>query len=140
MDPAAARYVLEHGGAFPIYPNEVMDDAWLTAADRRAIRAAGTPTARFVADEIGPFMWMGLTVGRLVGYHGLYLHGLIPVAIALDPEVAAAPTMHRVTMVDGGRNGYRFAFTDDPSVPERPVYVRLTDGRRVAEQTIRACR
>jgi len=140
VDPAAARYVLEHGGVFPIYPNEVMDDAWLTWSDQRRIRAAGTPLARFVAEEIGPFLWMGLTVGRLAGYRGLYLHGTIPLAIALDPEVAAPPVMRRVTMVDGGRNGFHFAFTDAPSVPERPVFVRLADRNRVAGQTIRTCR
>lgn len=138
VDPKSARYVLKHGGVFPIYPNEVMDDAWLTWSDQQAIRRAGTPLSRFVASEIGPFLWMGLTVGRLAGYRGLCLHGLIPVAIALDPEVAAPPALKRVIMVDGGRNGWRFGFTDDPSVPERPVYGRLVDRERVEKNTVAA--
>lgn len=140
VDPAAARLVLERGGVFPIYPNEVMDDAWLTWADQRELRRSGTAMGRFVAGEIGPFLWMGLTVGRLAGYRGIYLHGLIPLAIALDPEVAEAPVMKRVIMVDGGRNGWRFGFTDDPTVPERPVYARLIDGKRVERTTVERCK
>ena len=140
VDPVAARYVLEHGGVFPIYPNEVMDDAWLTLLDQRRIRDMGTPTARFVADEINPFLWLGLTAGRLAGFHGLYLHGVIPLAIALDPEVAEPPTMRRVTMKNGGRNGFHFIFTDDPAVPERPVYARLTDRERVQRTMVERSR
>lgn len=140
VDPKAAAYVLERGGVFPIYPNEVMDDAWIGRADQRAFRAAGTPLSLFLADEINPFLGLSLTVGRLAGYRGLYLHGVIPLAVALEPELAEAPAMRRVTMAKRRVGGYYFAFTDDPAVPPRPVYARLADRERLTAELIQRCR
>jgi hypothetical protein len=117
-----------------------MDDAWIGRADQRAFRAAGTPLSLFLADEINPFLGLSLTVGRLAGYRGLYLHGVIPLAVALEPELAEAPAMRRVTMAKRRVGGYYFAFTDDPAVPPRPVYARLADRERLTAELIQRCR
>ena len=46
VDVPAVRYVLEHAGTnMRIYPNEIMDEAFLTRADRSALSHAATPLA-----------------------------------------------------------------------------------------------
>lgn len=139
-DPEAARYVLDRGGDFPIYPNEIMDDAWLTRADLRALKQADTPLARLVADELNPFFSVVSTVGRLVGFRGLNLHGVIPAAMAFDPSLAEPPRMLRVTMVPAKSGGFAFALTNDPAVPLRPVYTKLKDPQKVQAAMIERCR
>ncbi len=140
VDPEAARFLLEHGGDFIIYPNEIMDDASLTMSDRRGLERAATPLSTWVASQTAPFTILGSTIARLAGWHGMYLHGVIPAAIALDPSLAAPPVMRRVTMVHRRAGGYTFALTDDPQVPERPVYLKLNDPERVKQRLLEKCK
>lgn len=136
VDPKAAQYVLDHADNFIIYPNEIMDDARFTFADRRALKKTGTPLARFIADETAPFLrTMGL-FNALSGHPGIYLHGVIPAAIAFDPDLAEDPTELRVIMVRHKLGGFSFAISEDVSVPARPVYVRLRDPRTVETRII----
>jgi len=139
VDSQAARYVLEHADHFIIYPNEIMDDARFTRADRRALERAGTPLAVFVADEIAPFLHTLRVVNALSGHPGIYLHGVIPVAIALDPGLADAPEELRVIMSRHQIGGFAFAVSEDASVPTRPVYVRLRDPQTVETRLLERC-
>lgn len=140
VDPEAARYVLEHAGEFILYPNEIMDDARFTRSDRKALRRAGTPLARFVADEVGPaFHTLGI-VNALRGEPGLFLHGVIPLALALEPDLAAPPIKLRVTMEKRRFGGYIFTATEDPAVPLRKIYVRLREAETLESRTRDRCR
>jgi inosine-uridine nucleoside N-ribohydrolase len=129
VDPEAARYVLDHAGTrnVLIYPNEIMDDAWLSPADLRKLGRTDTDLARYVSSELHPFSVFALTIGRLAGMRGFVLHGAIPLAIALDPSLAQEPQMLRVNMSYRKLGGWYFTVTDDPAVPERPVYAKLGD-------------
>ncbi len=133
VDPKAAQYLLDHADHFIIYPNEIMDDARFTRADRRALKKAGTPLALFVADEIPPML---NSVGLL---SGLKLHGVIPVAIAFDPELAETPQELRVIMVPHKIGGFSFAVSQDASVPARPVSIRLRDPQTVETRLRERC-
>ena len=139
VDPEAARYVLEHAGDFILYSNEIMDDARFTHADRKALRRAGTPLARFVADEVGPaFHTLGL-VNALRGEPGLFLHGVIPLALALEPDLAEPPIELRVAMAKRRLGGYIFAISEDPAIPARKLYVRLSDPATLEQRSRERC-
>ncbi|MFO8058689.1 MAG: nucleoside hydrolase [bacterium] len=140
VDPPAARYVLEYVDNFKLYPNEIMDDASLTLADRRKLKKADSRLAEWVAREINVALWLGATFGKLAGYEGLYLHGVIPLAVAIEPGLAEPPQMMRFKMTERKWGGYTFTLTDDPSVPERPVYVRLKNPEAIEKRVVARCR
>ncbi|OGP59697.1 MAG: hypothetical protein A2V67_02795 [Deltaproteobacteria bacterium RBG_13_61_14] len=140
VDPEAARYLLAHGGDFILYPNEVMDDARFARADRKLLKNAGTPLATFVADELGPaFHTLGI-VNALRGEPGLFLHGVIPLAVAIEPDLAEPPIEMRVTMERRRFGGYIFAESEDPAVPSRKLYVRLHDPATLEKRLRERCR
>jgi purine nucleosidase len=140
VDPEAARYLLAHGGDFILYPNEIMDDARFTGADRRALKKAATPLALYVADELGPiFKTLGVLNGRGLGTV-MYLHGVIPLAVALQPDLAEPPLELRVTMERRRFGGYIFAESEDPAVPSRKLYVRLHDPATLEKRLRERCR
>jgi hypothetical protein len=133
---------LEHAGTNNvfIYPNELMDEAWLSRADLRQLGRPDTPLARFVSSELKPFSAFALTIGRLAGMKGFVLHGVIPLAIALDPSLVQGPQMLRVTMSYRKVGGYYFTITDDVSVPERPVYLKLRDRDIIVQRMLERLR
>ena len=139
VDSKAAQYVLDHADNFIIYPNEIMDDARFTRADRRALKKAGTPLALFVAEETAPVLHTLGLVNALSGHPGIYLHGVIPAAIAFEPSLAEAPTELRVVMRPHKIGGFSFAINQDVSVPARPVYVRLLDPQTVETRLLERC-
>ncbi len=136
VDPEALRYVLEQGENFIIYPNEVMDDAMITGADRKALQKADTPLSRWVASEI----WHMVVAGRAMGMAGMPLHGVIPVAIAVDPDLAEPPNELRVSMDYLKPTGYYFGIGNDPKVPARLVYAKLRDPQTIEKQAVERCR
>lgn len=140
VDPAAAKYVLEHAGFFHLYPNEIMDDASLTPAHWRELKKSDSELANWVASEIKPALFLGATLGRVAGYRGLYLHGVIPLAAAIDPDLAEEPVMLRVKMTKRRVGGWTFTVSDDPEVPLRPVYVRLKDPAALERTMLERCR
>jgi inosine-uridine nucleoside N-ribohydrolase len=139
VDPNAAAYVLQYGGDFPIYPNEFMDDAWFTRDHLRQIENAHTPLSDFTARELKPFFHLMRLYNSLHGHPGLYLHGVIPLAVALDPSLAEPPRRLRVKMTELRFGGHAFTITDDPAVPMRDVYVKLRDQKTVEERAVAAC-
>jgi hypothetical protein len=70
----------------------------------------------------------------------MYLHGVIPAAIALDPSLAAPPSTRRVTITRFRAGDWAFALTDDPAVPERKVYLKLNDPERVEQRLMERCK
>jgi len=139
VDSKAAAYVLEHADNFVIYPNEIMGQARITRADRRALTKAATPLAQFAADEIAPFLYTVGLFNALSGRPGFYLHGVIPAAIAFDPDLAESPTELRVVMVPHKIGGFAFAVSEDASIPARPVYLRLRDPKTVETRLLERC-
>jgi len=139
VDPEAAAFVLKRAGRFNLYPNEVMDDASFTPADLRRLRQAGTPLASWVAEEIDLQLWLGRVAGWPFGYKGLYLHGLIPLAAAIDPSLVEGPEYHRVAMERRKAGGHVFAVSEDPQTPELPVYLRLKDPAALERTALLRC-
>ncbi len=139
VDPEAAAYLLERGGDFFIYPNEVMDDASFTPAHLRGLRDAGTPLSSWIADEIKTQLWLGAVFGRLAGYKGLYLHGVIPLAVAIDPGLARPPQELKVQMEQRKQGGHVFAKSVEPETPARPVYVQLANPEVIEERLLQRC-
>ena len=138
VDDRAIKYVLEHGGDnLVIYPNEIMDDAVLTTADRNELKKAGTPLSKWVADEISPLTFLE-QYGAGMG--GLALHGVIAVAVAIDPALAEPPRQLRVKMEYQKRSGYYFALTNDPAVAAHPVYVKLRDPETIEKRLKERCK
>jgi len=135
VDPEAIRYVLERGENFIVYPNEVMDDAVLTGADRKALNQAGTPLSKWVASEV----WHMVLAGKVTGLEGMGLHGVIPVAIAIDPSLAEPAMEIRISLDYLKPSGNYFAVSNDPKIPARPVYARLRDPVTIEKQMLERC-
>lgn len=106
----------------------------------RGIKRAGTPLSGFVASEIFPFTFPGVTAARVVGYDGLYLHGVIPLAVALDPGPAEPPALLRVKMTCNRVGAHYFEISDDPAIPARMVYQKVRDPETIERNTIERCR
>jgi inosine-uridine nucleoside N-ribohydrolase len=89
-DAPATRYVLAHGGSFPIIPNELEDDTWITKADFQRIAASRSSLAEFVTHENKPFYDHYFvhnpnpTTGPEPDEPGIMFHGAIATAFALD--------------------------------------------------------
>ncbi len=140
-DREATRYVLEHGGRFPVYPNENMDEAVLRMSDRKALKKAGTPLSTWVASETLPFTIVGSAGGLLGGYErGMALHGVIPLAVAIEPGLAQPPMELRFSMQHGKGAGSYFVISDDESIPTRPVFVKVRDPGAIEERLLERCR
>jgi purine nucleosidase len=135
VDVAATRYVLQHAGAnMRVYPNEIMDEAFLTRADRSALQQAGTPLSTWVASET----WlMGTLEG--VAMKGLALHGVVGAAVAIAPELAEPPRSLRIQLKDMGRNGFVFESGNDPEVRAYPVYTTLHDDTTIERRLVERC-
>ena len=67
------------------------------------------------------------------------LHGVIPVAVALDPGLAEPPMELRVTMDRHKKAGYYFVVSDDPAVAARKAYVRLESPELVEDRLWERC-
>ncbi len=136
VDVAAVRYVLEHGGdKVFIYPNEIMDQAFLTRADLKTIKQAGTPLSKWVASELAPMAAIESLVMR-----GFALHGVIGAAVAIDPELAEPPTLLRIKLAERKRGGYYFAISDDKNLPAYPVYGKLRDAQALEQRVVERSR
>jgi purine nucleosidase len=136
VDVAATRYVLSHAGAnMRIYPNEIMDEAFLTRADRSALQQAGTRLSTWVATET----WLMGTLEGVV-MPGLALHGVVGAAVAIAPELAEPPRSLRIQLKERGRNGFIFESTNDPQVMAYPVYAKLHDAMTIERRLVERCK
>jgi len=141
VDPEAASYMLERGGDFILYPNEIMDDAVLTRAHRRELKKEGSELSVWVAKETWPYAPLMSTVQIIMGTgKGMPLHGVMPLAVAIDPDLAEPPRTARVDMGCGKWADCYFVLTDDPSVPARKIYDRLADPEKVEKLTVERCK
>ncbi len=140
VDPHAAAYIFEHVRDLNLYPNEIMDDASVDISGLNELKQADTPLSEWVAGEISGALWLGAIFGSVAGYEGLYLHGVIPLAVAIEPELAGPPRMLRFKMTERKWGGHTLTLTDDPSVPERPVYVSLKNPEALEAELVERCR
>ncbi len=137
VDPKAAAYVLDRGGDFILYPNEIMDDASLYKRHRDELKESPSPLAKWVASEMTPYAPIIAAIGAVTGAgKGMPLHGVIPAAAALDPTLAEPPAELRFKMEYGKKGGYRFVITDDPEVPKRKVYAKLADPEELEKRLV----
>jgi purine nucleosidase len=137
VDVKAVEYVLKNGGPnVRVYVNEIMDDAFITRADLGEIKRADTPLARWVVSETS--LWTVLMT--LTGMPGAPLHGVISVALAVEPELAETPQEIRIGMGHLKRGGYYFTIEDDPSVPAYPVFIKLRDSQTIERRLVERCR
>ena len=124
VDPAATRYVLGHGGPFPIYPNEVMDDVELTFSDWRRLKSSNSGLGRYLADQCSVFVNIESGIGRLLGLKGMTVHGLIPAGLAVHPEQFIGKTINSpVKMVATTKNGFIFELTNDPDLESHLIHL-----------------
>jgi purine nucleosidase len=52
VDVEATKYVIENGGGFPIYPNEIMDELRLTRSDYFKVKSNKTKISDYIAYEL----------------------------------------------------------------------------------------
>ncbi len=126
LDVAALRYTLEHGGDFIIYPNEVADDMPLTPDDYAALKRAHTELADFLVYELGPTHAFYNFVGRLA-FDGIPTHGVVPLALVLDPSLEVENARGRVELKKRSKNLFGYALSDDAGLPERTILLKLTE-------------
>jgi purine nucleosidase len=135
VDAAATRYVLEHGGPFPIYPNEVMDEVAMTFSDLRTLKRSGSELGKFIADQSSVMVGIGSGIGRLLGMKGMAVHGLIPAAIAVHPEQFANKTViGKIKMVETKRNGYIFELSRVPGPDSHLIYLDMKNADALKKQ------
>jgi len=135
VDPAATRYVLEHGGAFPVYPNELMDDADITFSDWRELKSSKSSLARYIASETFIFLNIEAGAGRVLGLTGMAVHGLIPAAVAVHPELYAGRTVEgKIQMTKTKRNGFIFKMADEPGLDAHKIYVDMRNADSLKKQ------
>lgn len=128
MDVKATQYILNHGGAFPIYPNEIMDDIFLNRTDYKLIIRAGTSLGDFVAYE--------LRIANFISNYfvpfskGIATHGVIPTGLALDPSYECECIESAVVMKDFGYQGCAFVLSNDQDLPKHKIYVKLKESSK----------
>ncbi|MHA1278180.1 MAG: nucleoside hydrolase [Candidatus Helarchaeota archaeon] len=124
VDPKATQYVLDHGGRFPIYPNEVMDEIFFSRADYKTVKNAGTKLGDFIAYETRVYN----VLYSLVPFSkGMIPHGVPPTAIALDPTYECEYIESAIAMRDYGHQGYAFVLSNDSTLPKHKIYTGLSE-------------
>jgi len=137
VDVKAVQYVLEHAGSnMVVYNNEIMDDAFLTMHHRRKLQKAKTPLAKWVADETFPITPVEKLFG---GLPGMPLHGVVALAVAVDPSLAAPPQHIRIKLAQRKRGGYYFVSSDDLQVSSYPVFSQVLAPAAIEEQLVQRC-
>jgi inosine-uridine nucleoside N-ribohydrolase len=141
-DAAATRYVLAHGGSFPILPNELMDDTWITKADFQRLAASHSQLARFVASQNVPFYEHYFVnnpdpaKGPPPDEPGIMFHGAIAAAFAIDPAFHSRAKQFDSAVVMRWAGKYKqwvFALSHNSHLPKHLVYAQLsrTQARRM---------
>ncbi|MFX0135879.1 MAG: nucleoside hydrolase [Candidatus Hodarchaeota archaeon] len=121
VDINATRYVLEHGEAFPIYPNEIMDDIILTRKDYNRIKNAGTKIGNYIAYELKIHDFIFGIFG------GMIPHGVVPIALALDPSYKCKTIESAIVMKNYGSQGYAFVLSNNPKLNKHKIYLRINE-------------
>jgi inosine-uridine nucleoside N-ribohydrolase len=123
VDYKATEYVLKHGGSFPIYPNEVMDDVIVSGTDYKLIKSSKSNLAKFLAYEM---KITNLVFSHFIPFRrGLVTHGTIPTAMALDPSYKSETIESAVEMRGYGYQGYTFVLSDNPNLSKHKIHIRL---------------
>ncbi len=125
VDVKATNYVLKHGGAFPIYCNEIMDDIIFNRRDYNQVLNAKTSIGNYVAYELKVINFIYnhmIPLGK-----GLIPHGVVPIALALDPTYKSEWIESAVVMKSYGYQGFAFELSDDPKLPKHKVHFKLSD-------------
>jgi len=135
VDAKATRYVLEHAGNFPIYPNEVMDDAWLSFSQWLKLASSSSQLAQHLAHQTWIMVFACSGVGRILGLKGMPLHGLIASALAFHPELFAGKVIQSpVKMIESKKGGYIFKLSQNPNLPSHTIYVELKNTELLKKQ------
>ncbi|MHA1301404.1 MAG: nucleoside hydrolase, partial [Candidatus Helarchaeota archaeon] len=123
VDVKATQYVLEHGGSFPIYPNEVMDDLILTRSDYNNLKNAGTKISNFITYElrINDFLFNNFNSFGT----GIIPHGVVPAALMCDPTYQSVTTESAVILKNFGHQGYAFEISKDPNLPKHKIHIKV---------------
>ncbi|MHA1266841.1 MAG: nucleoside hydrolase [Candidatus Helarchaeota archaeon] len=123
VDVSATHYVLEHGGPFPIYPNEIMDDLYFTRADYAFVKNAGTRVGNFIAYETRVYNFL---FNLMPFSKGMIPHGVPPTAIALDPTYRCQIIESAVILKNFGHQGFAFQLSKNPNLPKHKIYIQLS--------------
>jgi len=135
VDSAATRYVVEHGGAFPIYPNEVMDDVELTLSEWRSLRKSDSELGGYLADQCSIMVKVEGTVGRLLGLKGMTLHGIIGAALAFHPELFTGQTIiSPIKVVQTKKNGDIFELSSETGLETHAINWQFKDAQLFKQQ------
>ena len=145
-DATATRYVLAHGGSFPILPNELMDDTWIKRADFQRIAAAShSELARFVASQNLPFYEHYFvnnpdpTKGPPPDEPGIMFHGAISAAFAIDPAFRSGAKEFDSAVVMRWAGAYKqwvFALSRNSHLPKHLVYAQLSPAAGRFQRTV----
>ena len=128
VDVKATRYVLTHGGSFPIYPNEIMDDIIFTRQDYINIKHAGTKLSKFVAYELRLNNFLFNYFNSLGT--GVIPHGVVPAALVCDPNYRCSFIESPVVMRSYGAQGYAFEISKNKKLPKHKISFRVHNADR----------
>jgi len=137
-DSHASRYVLAHGGAFPIIPNELMDDTWMNGRDYRRLTADHSSLATFVVQENRPFYEHYFVdkpnpdTGPSPDEPGIMFHGAIGAAFAFNHGFSKGVTLFHSAVVMRWAGRYKqwvFALSSSPRLPKHSIYAQLSSSQ-----------
>lgn len=129
LDVPSLRYVMDHGGNFPIYPNEVADDVPLTRGDYADLKSFGTVQTDFLAYELAP---LHNFYNRLGGafFAGAPTHAVVPIAIVLDPDMSVETKVVAVELSNYKRHGkpkFSFKVIEGTDEQSHKVFLHLDE-------------
>ncbi len=138
VDVPATKYVVEHAGPFPIYPNEVMDDVFFTRIDYETVKNAGTKLGDFLAYELKIYNFL---YGAIPLSQGMVPHGVPPTALTTEPSLDCYTVECAVELRDFGKLGHAFVLSNDPKLPKHKIFVRLSDktSAHIHDQLLSRC-
>ncbi len=128
VDVKATNYVLKHGGEFPIYCNEIMDDITFNRSDYCQVLNSNTSIGKYIAYELKV---LNFVYNHMIPFaKGLIPHGVVPIALALDPIYKCEVIESAVVMKSYGYQGFAFELFNDSNLPKHRVYFKLSENTK----------
>ena len=134
VDVEATKYVLKHGGNFPIYPNEVMDEIKLSRSDYYKIKNSGSLLGKFLGYELNIHNFL---FNEIAPIGGIIPHGVVSTGLALDLTYDCKYIESAVEMRNFGSQGYAFVLSNNPNLPKHKIYYKLNkDSKKRIHKTL----
>lgn len=129
VDFPAAEYVFTNAGPCPVYPNSLMDDVLIGAADMDLLDKAGTPLAEHVHYQVA--YWFDL-ISIFMDQDGFWPHGMNGIAAALHKRHRGPGTRSAIRLRSEDEPAGKYYWgsivsdmVDDPALPVHTIYFEL---------------